>query len=341
MVTIEEPLQAVKGQLGYAIESSKYNKEDPIGSGDDTHFGLVRDEVELPNPNDHEPMGTGGFGRRPYVLSPNQKEYSFDIPFLINDTNPPLEIAAGARSEETVDPDDTPDSGDEYKKITITEADILPTATIFQYQADAGDYGVINWYIGVKANLSIDVSQGDSLEFTLECMARSMDLDELTDSDPTPSLTTPEKDPFKFIHKGDIKLYEPGTTTEVNTLATVNGISGTLFDNGIEGNYHGNGREPYTLSQGNPEGKYDISLDITIQNLDMFKRAYNNSDPVDIEIPFRKDVTITTDNRDAVFIRLKKAKIIDAPLPKGDEGSIEAEIGVQPKEIEIELREPA
>ena len=320
-------LQASKGQLSYGIEGTKYTKASNLS----THFGLVTEDVDTVNPNPHTPKTTGGERRGPYVTSPDPREFGFDVPFEIVDHEAPLEVALGQRTTTAEDPNN--DGTDEYNKHLITEADKLPTMTV-QHQQEDTDLQA--WYIGAKADLELGANQGEALSATMSILAPQMDFDDTVTSGYT-DLSIPERSPYRFWMKGDVELTEADSTTSVKTVATVSGMS-LSWDNGLEVNHHGDGRDGYSVKETTAAEKYDHSLTINPVDTDLYKRAAENQDPVDVEIPFYRDPS-AANHYDALIIRLLDSTIIDAPLPNPSEGDLEAEVGILPTNTEIEIRE--
>lgn len=320
-------LNASKGQISYGIEGTAYSKAASLN----THFGLVTDDVEPPNPNPHTAKSSGGQRRGPYVNSPDAKEYEFEVPFELVDHNAPLELALGQRTTTAKDPDG--DGTDEYNEHLITEKDKLPTATLQHQQKDAD---LQAWYTGCKANLELNAQQGEALSGNLSILSPSMDFDDTVTTGYT-TLSIPQISPYRFWMKGDVELTNASDGTAVKTLATVSGIS-LSWDNGLEVNHHGDGRDGYSVKETTSAEKYDHSVTLTVTDTDLYKRAANNEASVDIEVPFFRDPGATS-HYDAVYIRLLDCELIDAPIPNPADGDVEAEVGVLPTNTEIELRE--
>ena len=316
------------GQVSYGIEGTKYSKAGTL----DNYFGLLTEDIEPPNPNPHTAKATGGKRRGPYVNSPDAKEYELEVPFEVLDHNAPFELALGERTTTAKDPDD--DSTDEYNEHLITEADKLPTATIQHQQTDAD---LQAWYIGGKSNLELSAQQGEALSGSMSFMFPKMDFDDAVTTGYT-ELSIPEISPYRFWMKGDVELTDPADDSAVKTLATVSGFSSS-WDNGLEVNHHGDGRDGYSVKETTAAEKYDHSLTVTIVDTDLYRRAANNEASVDIEIPFYRDPS-ATDHYDALIVRLLDCDIVNAPMPNPSEGDLEAEIAVQPTNTEIEIREP-
>lgn len=315
------------GQVSYGIEGTKYSKAGTL----DNWFGLMTEDIEPPNPNPHTPKSTGGKRRGPYVQSPDERMYELEVPFEVLDHNAPFEVALGQRTTTAKDPDS--DGTDEYNEHLITEADKLPTLTIQHQQEDAD---LQAWYIGGKSNLELSANEGEAVSASMSFMFPKMDFDDSVTSGYT-DLDIPQQSPYRFWMKGDVELTEPGSSTSVKTLATVSGFS-LSWDNGLEVNNHGDGRDGYSVKETTAAEKYDMSLTVTITDTDLYKRAANNDAPVDVEIPLYRDPS-ASDHFDAMIIRLKRATIVDAPAPNPSEGDLEAEIALQPTDTEIELRE--
>lgn len=323
--------QSTKGQVGYADEgSSPYEKSDD----DVSYFGLITDDVEPPNENPHTPYATGGERRGPHVLSPDAKEHEVDVPFLVLDHRAPFEYALGERTESDKDPDD--DDEDEYREHLFTEADTLPTFTLEHQQSDL-DFQA--WYVGCKADLQLQSSQGDALEATMATTSGILEYETDVASGDMTSLDVPsEKSPFKFWMKGDVELTDPENDDEIKTIATVTGID-LSWSNGLEIQHHGDGRDGYAVVEDEAAEKYDHTIDINVVDTELFERAAEDDEPVDVEIPFHRDPS-ASDHFDALYIRLLEAKVIDAPIGNPSSGAVESTIGLLPRNTEIEIREP-
>ena len=319
-------LQASAGQTSYGIEDTRYTQaSDPT-----TYFGLIRDEHEPPVPNPQTPMTTSGADRKPIVNSPDAIEYSWTVPYNLLDHNAPLEIAMGSRTSQTVNSG----AADEYTEHLFELANRLPTATVQVNQEDVDYEG---YYIGCKSNLSLSFARGDPLQVEQELMAQSFDYADNVGS--MPDLSIPSRTPFRFHHiGGSVTLSDPSDGSTVKSLATA--TSGDIgIDNGLEANHH-SGREPYAVKETSAEELFDVSLDFTITDLDLFKRAADADAPVDIELPFVREEANGTPI-DAVYVRLEEAELTSAPVPRPSEGDLEPTIEVQPTGMEIEIREPA
>jgi hypothetical protein len=291
--------------------------------------------VELPNPNEVTPMSTGGTRRGPHVNAPDATEYSFEVPFVPVDANAPFEVALGSRTTTTEDPDGTTGSGDEYDKHLFTEADRLPTMTVEHAQSDME---FTEWFVGSKAGLQLEASQGESLSATMSVTAATQEYDDAVSS--TTDISVPSsKTPYRFWMAGDVTLSDPADGSAVETLATVKGMD-LSWDNGLEAQHHGRGREAHAVAETTAAEKYDMSLTVDVTDTGLYKRAADGDAPVDVEIPFYREGN-GPDARDALFVRLQEATITSAPIPNPSEGVVEAEIGLAPRATEIEIREPA
>jgi hypothetical protein len=334
-------LQASEGVIAFGVEGAAYSKATSV----DQYFGLIREDVEPPNPNPQTPMSTAGERRGPHLNSPDPKELSFDVPFQPLDEKPPYEVALGTRTTSQVDPDGNAGSGDEYQKDVITEANRLPTMTVGHWQSDGSSDVLESYYIGTKASLEMSASQGEPLSVTMSLM--SAELDATTPSNGTPgaapTLNVPQQTPYRFWMLGDIDMSLSSDGSAVKTLGSVHSFD-LSWDNGLESNNHGNGRDAYSISESTAEEKYDHSLGVTIEDMELYERAYNDGEPVDIEILLNKNPAsgaARSDLRDAMYLRLNGATINSGPSPLPGEGKIEADIGVSPRNTEIEIHTPA
>jgi len=81
--------------LLWAPEATPYTAETTI----DNYFGIIEDEVELPNPNEQTMLPSIGHDRRPFVASPDPRAYEFSIPCKPVDGRVPLETCIGQRKK--------------------------------------------------------------------------------------------------------------------------------------------------------------------------------------------------------------------------------------------------
>lgn len=334
-------LQTSAATFAYAIEGTAYSKESTV----DQYFGLLREDIEPPNPNPVTPMATGNERRGPHVNSPDPKEYSWDIPFQPIDEKAPFEIALGKRTTTaTVDPDSSAGSGDEYQKDLIEEQNRLPTATIGHWQEDDSTTLLEAYYVGCKAGLSMTASQGEPLQCTLSPVAAELDATTAQSGSPSspPSVSVPQETPYRFWMVGDLDIDLASDDSDVTTIGTVHSIDFT-WDPGLEANHHGDTREAYSVSEENAEEVYDMTVGVTITDMQLYDRAYNDDAPVNVEVVFNKDPTDTasrSDYRDALYVRLDGCTITDAPSPIPGQGKLEADIALAPRDTEIEIHTP-
>ena len=312
-----------RGIVEYAIEDEAYEAED---SGFQ-EFGLTTDEIEPPNENPHTAMPTGGVDG-PYINSPDQREHEFDVSSVPTDEFPPLETALGTRaSSENLE--------DGYEEFVFTEERPLPTMTVRHVQEDAD---LVAYYVGAKSSLGISATQGDPLDFTFNVTAAAHEYD---DSESAPSVSSDlqtDESPYRFHMVGDMTLSDPDDESVIKEVSTITGID-LSWDNGLEANHHGNGREAYSVSEETNAERYDMSVDVKVTDSELYERAANNESPVDIEIPFTR-VENNGIITDGVFIRLHDCTLINAPMPNNPEGTLDATIGVLPLSTEIEIRRP-
>lgn len=315
------------GYATWAEEPTPYEKQDAVA--EHNHFGLLDDEIDFPNENPHTALPGGSPGRRgPHVNSPDPREYNFDVNFTVLDDRAPLEFALGQRTVTGVDTN--ADGTDEYTEHMFTEAPVLPTFTL-QHQQE--DLGLIEWFVGCKSDLTLSASSGEELQAAMSITAAGSDYDDapasgdfVDDAD----LEIPEKAPFVFEHLGDVSM-------GADVVATINSFS-LGWSNGLEANHHGDGRDAYSVKETTAADKYDMSITINVVDTAAYKRAKDNQEPVDVEIPLYRDGG--PDYNDALFVRLKNCTIVDAPVGRPAEGDIESEIGIMPTDTEIEIRTP-
>lgn len=311
--------QASKGQVSYGTESTAYEQADNT----DEYFGIVTEAVEVPNPNEVTPMATAGGRRGPHLNSPEARTYEFDVPFLVLDSNAPFEFALGDR--ETTDEDG-------YTKHLFTEADRLPTMTV-EHRQDDVDFA--QWFVGAKSSLDLSAEQGDPLEASMSMIAAERDYDD--DADEAPNLSVPQdRSPFRFWMAGDVTLADPDDGDTVEELATVTGFD-LSWDNGLEAHHTGGGRDAYAVVETTAAEKYDMSITATVTDTDLYARAAEDDAPVDVEIPFHRP---PGQDDDALYVRLKECTVTSAPIPMAEEGVVETELELAPRDTEIEIREP-
>jgi hypothetical protein len=313
------------GGIQYGIEGTAYSQ----ASDATTDPGITNEDIDLPNPNEHDAMPHGGDGRNVFVNSPNEKDYEFDVPTTVHNEDAPFELALGSRTESTVDQDS--DGTDDYTQYLFEETDRLPTATWRHFQ-DGLDF--VAYYIGCKANLDIEWDEGDPLQATFGMQAAQLAYDDL-ESPSTYSTTLDDTvSPYRAHMMGDVTL---GGTV----FATVNGGSWS-WDNGLEPQHHGGdaGREAYSIAETTAaEGRYDMSINLNITDTALYEKAVENQAPIDVEVPFvrQEDGDIYTD---AVILRALNAEITDAPITSPAEGVIAEDVQIQPTSTEIEIRTP-
>lgn len=315
---------ADEGQATYAIESSAYSKESTV----DQYLGYLTEDISFPGgQNPHTQHSSGGTDRKPYNQSPDVKEFDFEIPILPYDSNIPLEIAIGSRAQEDITDDDGAKVGTRHK---FRLGNTLPTATI---RHDQKDLGVSEWFIGTKASLDIEASIGDPLQMTLNCMAAKHEFDDAPES--FPSLELPkQKSLFRFHMR-------KGITLGADPLLALSGFSASI-DNGLEALYHGeNNRDAYAIAETTNSDLFDVTLNATILDLDLYKKAVNNESKVDIEIPIIRGEAEDGTNNDGVVVRFLNSNILTADIPFQSEGNLEHDIEVAPEGFEVDILEPA
>jgi len=313
---------AQKGQLSYGIESVPYTKE----ANPNQYFGYITDDVDLPNgQNPATPLAPGGTQRRgPHVWSPDEKEYPLSVPIKIYDHNIPLEVVFGTKAITDVENLSLVKVADKY---TFTESPRLPTMTV-QHAND--ELQLVEWFIGAKASLALSFSKGEFLTGTLDILAAAYDYVEST---PAPSIVIPHaKTPFRMTHLGLV-------TVGAKTVATIK--SGDFgLDNGLESQHHGNGRDPYSISEGVGAEKYGIKFIMNIVDLVLFKRAQENDIPVLVTFPFIRSTVLDGTVDDGLNIIWEDCRILKANLPNNNEGVIESEVILGPRNSKIEIITP-
>jgi len=335
---VERYLQASRGQVSWGDESTTYE----VAATTTNWFGLTNEDITPPMPNPYTPLSSGGTRRGPHALSADEKEYSFDVPFLVVDENAPFHVALGAVASQAVDPDLTPASGDEYTEYLFTEEDRLPTLTVAHAQRDAG---LLTKYIGCKASLNLTCSKGEHLKATLSFMGVSYDVDTSPGSYDDIS-GIPDTTPFRFTHLQEVPITltadgdEGSEGDSVKDLCTIDSFD-IGWDNGLEAVHHCGGRDAYSIVEGESANKYSVTLGVTVTDLDLYLRAAEDKERVDISIPLVRETGTNDTPIDALYIHLYDCVITDAPVPLPAQGRLQADITVQPRNTEIEIRVPA
>lgn len=315
--------QAAEGQLSYAIEGTPYTKEVPAT----TFLGYLEEDVDLPNgQNPHEPMAAGGTKRRgPHCYAKQKREYGFSIPITVYDHNVPLETALGQRVITDVN-DTTPVKVAD--KHTFSETNTLPTMTI--EHAHVGLDFIEHW-IGCKSSLNISIADEELVKATLDILASTYDIDTSPSSIPTLNIPC-GKSPMAFLDIAKIKV----GSKVVATIKSAN----LNWDNGLTAQYHGDGRDAYAISEDTAKDKYGMKMTINVVDLDLLMRAYNNSDPVEVEIRLTRHAVTDGTVDDGMNVFLNSGRILFAPIPKNVEGVLESEIVLAPTNTTIEIITP-
>lgn len=326
---------ASKGQVSYGDESTDYQE----ASSPTSYFGLISGDIEPPNPNAYTALATGGEGRQPHALTPDPHEFEFDVPFHVIDGNAPFEYALGSRTETAKDPDS--DGSDDYTEVLFQEADVLPTATLEHAQADSGGSAVLQRrYIGCKASLSLRASVGEPVQAAMTWMGIKSDK---KSSPAVASLNVPNQDPFRFWHLDNVAITRSSDGSSVKDLATCMGFDLT-WDPGLEIKHHGGGRDGYVVVETNAENLYNHSLEMAIEDLDLYNEAYNDNALIDFEFQLPRPPSqskVGGEYTDALLIRLNNCKITSAPAPNPQTGRVEGTVDIQPRGgTEIEIRDP-
>lgn len=313
------------GRLTYGIEGTAYSQ---AGTAD-TEPGITNEDIDPPNPNEHTAMPHGGAGRSVFILSPDEKDYEFDVPVTVHNADIPLETVLGSRTESS-------ETG--YDEVLFEEADRLPTATWKHVQEDL-DF--VSYYVGSKASMDMEWAQGDPLQMTLSVVAAALAYDDQEAATSFASSLDTDVSPYRAHMAGEMTLSDPSDDSLIKSIATIN--SGTFsWDNGLESQHHGGdpGRESFAVAETTgAEGRYDMSVTANITDADLFGRAYDNDIPVDVEQAFVREEDGGT-MIDAVIVRLLNTRITDAPISNPAEGVITNDIQLMPESTEIEVRTP-
>lgn len=321
-------LLGTNGSLRYATETDPYTQE----TTGFTEFGYTNEDVDMPNPNPHTSMGTGGEDG-PYTNSPDPVEYEWDMTTVPVDENTPLEVALGNRAVDSVDEDG--DGTPDYEQYLFTVERPLETLTFRHVQQDA-DY--MAHYVGSKADVTFSWSMGEPINIDYSFTAA-----EQTDPEPAPTDISSDIDsdlqPFRAHQQGVISMTDAnGLDREIATV-TGGDIS---VNNGLEANHHGQGRDAYSVSEETNAARFeDMSLDYKPTDADLVKRAAENDVPVNVEIPFVRNERSDGIIDDALILTIENSPIVDAEMPFTNEGSLESSIELQPLSFEVEIRRPA
>lgn len=320
-----------RGICTYGVEGTPYT----VASDPTTEFGFITDEVEPPNPNPHTAMPTAGHDG-PYVNSPDQKEYEFDVTVIPTNEQVPVETALGSRTM-------TENLEDGYEAYTFTEERPLETMTVRHVQEDAD---MVARYVGSKSNLSISASQDEPVEFDFSVTSAKMEYDD-TEAAPSVSASLPQdQSPYRFHMLGSVTLSNPSDDSLIKEVATITDVDFN-WDNGLEVNHHGQadagdseeGRDAYSVSEETNAERYDMSMDIKVEDKELYTRAANNDAAVDIEVPFTRQ-SASGVITDGIIIRMSDCTITDAPIPNNPEGSIDGSVKFMPLSTELEIRTP-
>ena len=311
------------GQVSYGLETSPYEREIPS----DQYFGLIADDVDLTGGiNPHTMLKSGGTSRKPYIHSPDVKEYALTIPVIPVDHKVPLECIIGEKVITDIEDGASVKVGEKH---TWQESDILQTLTLEHVQKDL-DFA--EWFIGCKGSLSISGSLGEAIEFSLDMMATEHEYDD-TGTHTPPTLNIPRtRPPFRFWMNCDV-LYGG------KTIATLNSFDIGL-DNGITARHHGCGRDAYTVVEETSPDKYDVSLNMDVVDLDLFRSAVENEDVADLIIPIKRGFSADDTWNDGIEIVLKDCKVLEANIPNPGEGVLEADVVFAPLGFELSILTP-
>jgi len=317
------------GVLLYAMESEPYTEVEDFEEFEE--LGYTTEDFEPSNENPHTPLATGG-SEGPYINSPDPREHEFDPTIVPVDDRVPLELAFGDREE-----DNNVDDEYAFSKFTVDRP--LPTATLLHRQEGTD---IQTPYIGCKASVTFSWSQGDPLNVDFSFTAARQG--EVGEPDAfTPDLPE-DLQPFRSEMQGVITV-EDGNGFEREIATATGGELG--IDNGLEVNHHGRqedtnatGREGYSVSEEtNAERFTEQTLEIKPTDDELYKRAAENGDPINYEVPFVREMEAGVIT-DGIIIRGENTPVVDFPMPYQVEGSLETTMTLQPTEFEVEIREP-
>jgi hypothetical protein len=329
----ERYFQASRSYLSWGDEGTPYEK----AATSNQIFGITSQDVAFPNPNPHGVLPTGGHRRGPVVHHALEREYAIPVGYDLLDENAPLHAALGSLTATARDPDSTPATGDEYTEYLFEEADKLPTITIEHGQEDAD---LLEWFVGAKSNLGISIAKGQPVRVTQDFMAPIAE----PYDDTTPTFAALAYDetlqPFKFTDMLPTAVTLAADGSPVDTLETVDGMD-LGWDNGLEVQHHGNGRDGYSVTENVSAAKYDAKLSLTLKDLTMWKRVRDDGDLVNLETQFVRETGTGGVAIDAFIVRLLDCKVIDLPMPRPAEGRITGDLVVSPLNTELEIRRPA
>ncbi len=307
-------LQASKGTVAWAAESTPYTAETTIN----TPFGIVDQAIDWPQANPKTPLGNAGARRGPFCYSQEEYDLSFSIPFQVQNADVPFQCALGAVEDV---------SGAGYTGKKFTELDTLPTISVLHEQTDAAFSEI---YAGCKADLALSAKRGEALQATMDFVAASRSVDTAESSFASIVLSTLQ--PYRFWMLG-------AATLGGAPLASINSID-LKWSNGLEAIGSDGARGAYDVSEGEGAGKYDMKIGFLPTNAALFADAWEDAEPIDIEIPFLRTGSTVANATDALIVTLQDCTILDAPIPLGDKGALESELSVGPMNTQIEIRTP-
>lgn len=316
-------LLASKSQVYWGAESTSYTAASSIT----TPFGLIQGDIDWPRANPKTPVAASGHRRAPYLYSADEYDLSFSISYQILGKDQPFACCVGPRSES---------NGTGYVGYDWTDesdsSDILSTISI---RRDQKDTTLQETYVGCKADLSLSARMGEPVVAALDIVAASRE--SVTSGTPTyPTLTIPSVQPYRFWMLGAVTMAD-GLT---KTIATVNEFNLT-WANGLAARYHGGGRHAYSVVEEEVANRYDMTIGITVTDVDLYDAALDNKTGIDVTIPlFRDNAASLTASKDAMVITLSDCDILDAAIPTRESGDVQGDLVLAPKKTKIHIREP-
>jgi len=319
-------VRAELGETDWLKETSAYS----IETGTGNLFGYVVDDIDFVNPNTQTPKASAGQARRPYLNSPDQREYTFSL--TVQPVNPeiPLEMALGERTHTS----GIVDGGAGYT-YAWSEDDKLDTFTIKHYQSGFDSDTLEERFGGCKASMSITGSANEPIEFSFDVTAaKHTAASGISASYPSQDLS--QSGIYKY-HMLEEVVFSGDQGTSLSGIINSFDFS---WDNGLEARYNqteGSGvqnREPYSVVETTAAEKYDMSINIDVTSMEEYMRAYEDDEKFNLILKFWKD---DTDKTDGMKITLSGCTISDAPMPLRSEGHVDADLELMPLYTDIEM----
>jgi hypothetical protein len=293
-------------------EESAY-KETPTQGAQTFEFGLLKEEVSLPDPDvNYDPVHIIGGGRDAFMMDKNEIVYEGSIPMLLA-TGELLVFGLGKSVRTGADP---------YVH-TITWDDPLPSMVIEAVLNDASaDF--VRYFRGVKVNkMTLDVESKGSLKCTLDVIAAVGE--KTTNTKSTIDMTGLE--PYRFF-EGVFSIWG----TEFARLQSFS----LSVDNSLEAQWYiqsTNGHDPYEVDEG--PLKYDMKATIVAADTSIFEHIGTDT-PFDFSLKFTRSANDYLEIKDPTA---RKCYLKSAPhnIPTG--ANIPVELSLLPTGVEFEVKD--